>query len=172
MSFVHRIDELVEESGSGLTNKATHWERVPLGLVAEVINGFPFPSSGFNNEEIGEAVIRIRDVTSGEVATYFRGGVAGAPRVGHGDLVIGMDGNFNSRLWPVEAALMNQRVCKVVPDERFYSKALLAYASVNSSSIPLRSLPNSLRASTAPPQSENGWSRIRSAGAISTLAAR
>src|SRR5690606_16578195 len=25
-------------------------------------------------------------------------------------------------------ALMNQRVCKVAPDERFYSKALLAYA--------------------------------------------
>lgn len=128
MSFVHRIDELVEESGSGLTDKATHWERVPLGVIADVINGFPFPSDGFNNENIGEPVIRIRDVTSGEVSTYFKGNAAGAPLIGHGDLVIGMDGDFNSRLWPGESALMNQRVCKVVPDERFYSKALLAYA--------------------------------------------
>jgi|GEM_PF-1035366 len=128
MSFVHRIDELVNESGNGLTDKAKHWERVPLELIAEVINGFPFPSGGFNNEKIGDAVIRIRDVTSGEISTYFKGDATDAPRVGHGDLVIGMDGDFNSRLWLAESALMNQRVCKVVPDERFYSKRLLAYA--------------------------------------------
>lgn len=126
MSFVHRVAELVEEQGSALTRKADHWERVPLGAVAKVINGFPFPSGGFNTEE-GEPVIRIRDVTSGTVGTLFRGDTSEAPRAEHGDLVIGMDGDFNSRLWPGQSVLINQRVCKVVPNETYYSKAFLAY---------------------------------------------
>jgi type I restriction enzyme, S subunit len=126
MSFVHRVDELVEQQGNALTGKADHWERVLLGSVAKVINGFPFASSGFNTEE-GEPVIRIRDVTSGTVGTLFRGDASEAPRAEYGDLVIGMDGDFNSRLWPGQSALINQRVCKVVPNEAYYSKAFLAY---------------------------------------------
>ena len=128
MSFVHRVDELIEEEGNALVGKAPHWERVPLKSVARVVNGFPFPSSGFNNEEEGEPVIRIRDIVAGQVGTYFKGSAEGAPRVVRGDLVIGMDGDFNSRLWPSDAALMNQRVCKIVPNESIYSKQLLSYA--------------------------------------------
>src|SRR5687768_503536 len=126
MSFVHRVDELVEEHGNALVGKADHWERVPLGSIARVINGFPFASNGFNNSE-GDPVIRIRDITSGQIGTYFKGEADEAPRVDHGDLVIGMDGDFNCRLWPGAPALMNQRVCKVSPDESYYSKQFLAY---------------------------------------------
>lgn len=127
MSFIHNVEELIEAHGSGLTRKAAHWERVRLGDVAQVINGFPFPSGGFNNEA-GEPVLRIRDIATGSVGTFFKGDIEGAPRVEHGDLVVGMDGDFNSRLWPSEAALINQRVCRIAPDEAVYSKRLLAYA--------------------------------------------
>ena len=127
MSFVHNVEELIEAHGSGLTSKAAHWERVRLGDVAQVINGFPFPSGGFNTEA-GEPVLRIRDITAGSVGTFFKGDIEGAPRVEHGDLVVGMDGDFNSLLWPGERALINQRVCKIAPDEDVYSKNLLAYA--------------------------------------------
>jgi type I restriction enzyme, S subunit len=126
MSFVHRVDELVEKQENALTGKADHWERIPLGAVAKVVNGFPFPSGGFNTEE-GEPVVRIRDVTSGTIGTLFRGDSSDAPRVEQGDLVIGMDGDFNCRLWPGPSALLNQRVCKVVPNEAHYSKAFLSY---------------------------------------------
>ncbi len=44
--------------------------------------------------------------------------------------------------------------------------------SLSSSNIPFNSIPNNRRATTTPPQSEKGWSRIKSAGAISTFAAR
>jgi type I restriction enzyme S subunit len=126
MSFVHRITELVEGQGSALVGKADHWERVPLRQVAKVINGYPFASSGFNTQA-GKPVVRIRDVTSGETSTLFRGDVSEAPKVEHGDLVIGMDGDFNSRLWPGDTAWLNQRVCKVEPLDRYYSKGFLAY---------------------------------------------
>lgn len=126
MSFVHRVDELIEEHGNGLTTKADHWARVPLSRVATVVNGYPFPSGGFNNEQ-GNPVLRIRDIMAGKVGTYFVGDTEEAPCVTHSDLVIGMDGDFNSRLWPGESALMNQRVCKVVTAEALYSKQLLAY---------------------------------------------
>jgi type I restriction enzyme, S subunit len=127
MSFVHNVEELIEAHGNGLTGKAAHWERVRLGEVAQVINGFPFPSGGFNNKA-GEPVLRIRDITAGSVGTFFKGDVEGAPGVEHGDLVVGMDGDFNSRLWAGETALINQRVCRIAPDEAVYSKSLLAYA--------------------------------------------
>lgn len=126
MSFVHRIDELIAEHGNGLTSEAEHWERVRLGAVAQVVNGFPFPSSGFN-KVTGEAVLRIRDIAAGQIGTYFKGPPGAFPRVNHGDLVVGMDGDFNSCLWPGDSALMNQRVCKIVPDGAYYSKHLLAY---------------------------------------------
>lgn len=127
MSFGHRVDELIEAQGNALTATAPHWLRVRLCDVAAVINGFPFDSDGFNNEQ-GDPVIRIRDIVPGRASSYFNGPTDNAPRVETGDLVIGMDGDFNSRLWAGPPALLNQRVCKVAPDESFYSKRLLAYA--------------------------------------------
>lgn len=126
MSFVHDIAELVAVQSGGLLAVADHWERAPLRRVAEVINGYPFPSSGFNSER-GEQVIRIRDILRGVTESRFDGVVDVAPRAKPGDLVIGMDGDFNSVLWPGEVALLNQRVCKVDVDERLYSKRFLAY---------------------------------------------
>jgi type I restriction enzyme S subunit len=127
VSFVHGVDGVLDEHGNGLTAKADHWERVRLGDIADVVNGFPFPSAGFN-KAVGEPVLRIRDITRGAIETYFQGSTAGAPRVEHDDLIVGMDGDFNSRLWSGGSAMMNQRVCKIVPDETLYSKRLLAYA--------------------------------------------
>jgi len=41
---------------------------------------------------------------------------------------VGMDGDFNTGLWGSEAALLNQRVCKLSPNEKHYDKRLLAFA--------------------------------------------
>jgi type I restriction enzyme, S subunit len=38
-----------------------------------------------------------------------------------------MDGDFNCALWRGRPALLNQRVCKVTPDESTYLKRFLAY---------------------------------------------
>lgn len=78
MSFVHDISELVVEQAGGLLGVAARWERVPLRRVAEVINGFPFPSAGFNADR-GEPVIRIRDIVRGTTESRFDGDAPGRP---------------------------------------------------------------------------------------------
>ena len=118
MSFSENIVELVLKSDRALIQKATHWERVPLLEVAEVLNGFAFKSAFFN-ETNGVPIIRIRDVTSGTVKTLYDGEIPDGYWVEPGDLIVGMDGDFNSRLWSGPSALLNQRVCKLAPDPSF-----------------------------------------------------
>jgi type I restriction enzyme S subunit len=65
---------------------------------------------------------------AGQTATRFDGGYDPGYLVNRGDLLIGMDGDFNCAEWRGEPALLNQRVCKVIPDERYYSRRFLAYA--------------------------------------------
>lgn len=72
-------------------------------------------------------LIRIRDVLSGTTATYYTGTYEESYIVKNGELLIGMDGDFNTGYWGTTPALLNQRVCKVTPNEQFYSKTFLGY---------------------------------------------
>jgi type I restriction enzyme S subunit len=67
-------------------------------------------------------------VVRGWTETHFAGDFDPAYVVRHGDLVVGMDGDFNCALWAGGEALLNQRVCKLTPDERHYDLRLLAHA--------------------------------------------
>ncbi|MBK9348000.1 MAG: restriction endonuclease subunit S [Burkholderiales bacterium] len=73
-------------------------------------------------------LIRIRDVTTGQTSTYYTGPYEDEYLVQQGDLLVGMDGDFNSGFWSSSAALLNQRVCKISPAESFYDKQLIALA--------------------------------------------
>ncbi|MEN1925021.1 restriction endonuclease subunit S [Luteimonas qiangzhengi] len=129
MSFGENLADLVAKSTNELHGKHTSWERVRLEDVAHLVNGFAFRSSAFNESE-GTPIVRIRDVTSGSAGTLYRG-PTDDPRmtfIEDGQIAIGMDGNFNSRLWSGGRALLNQRVCTVQADEEFYSQRLLSYA--------------------------------------------
>ena len=53
----------------------------------------------------------------GETSTYLNGEFDDAYVVQHGELLVGMDGDFNCALWQGRPALLNQRVCKVTPKE-------------------------------------------------------
>ena len=127
MSFSASIVELVDASNAGSVAIANWWERVALAGVVRLLNGFPFPSEQFNEHE-GHPLLRIRDVTAGDTETYFRGSAEERYWVDPGDIVVGMDGDFNSRIWEGKRALLNQRVCKLTPDERFLDKQFLAHA--------------------------------------------
>jgi type I restriction enzyme S subunit len=125
MSFSASIAELVTNSRSTLVGAAPWWERVPLGDVAEILNGFPWKSAHFNDQR-GVPVIRIRDVTSGTTATRYDGLIEEGYLIENGDLLVGMDGDFNCRIWAAGNALLNQRVCRISPDDGFYLKSFLA----------------------------------------------
>jgi type I restriction enzyme S subunit len=105
---------------------AEHWDRIELKKVATILNGYPWRSVSFN-DRVGEPVIRIRDVTSGQTKTFYDGPIVSGYWIENGDLIVGMDGDFNCLIWSGRRALLNQRVCKLAPDESQYSKRLLAY---------------------------------------------
>ena len=126
MAFTMTVAELIDADTSGLLGKHTTWERVQLAEVATILNGAPFDSALFNTTG-GMPLIRIRDVTTGQTDTYYTGPYEDAYLVQHGDLLVGMDGDFNSGFWGPKTSLLNQRVCKISPFESLYDKRLLAF---------------------------------------------
>ncbi|MCB1273622.1 MAG: restriction endonuclease subunit S [Leucobacter sp.] len=110
-----------ESSGApGLLGKSPKWSRISLGEVAKVINGAAYPSSGFNVDGRGMPLVRIRDVGSSQLSTWFDGEWEEQHLVHRGDLLVGMDGDFRAAPWIHGDALLNQRVCRItVTDSRY-----------------------------------------------------
>jgi type I restriction enzyme, S subunit len=126
VSFTASLDEIVEVNADGLLAKHPSWCRVKLSEVAAILNGFPFPSERFSRD-VGTPLLRIRDILSEKTESRFEGLYDPAYIVEPGDLVVGMDGDFNAALWKGPQALLNQRVCKITPNEGFCSKKFLFY---------------------------------------------
>lgn len=89
------------------------WQVIKCKHIATVQAGFPFDSAKFSNSE-GTPLIRIRDITSGYTQTFYTGEYDSEYIVSRGNLLIGMDGDFNIRMWQGTNALLNQRCCRVV----------------------------------------------------------
>jgi type I restriction enzyme S subunit len=83
-----------------------------LGDAVDVLSGFAYEAEHFNQTE-GMPLIRIRDVVRGFSNTRYSGEVDAKFIVQNGEILIGMDGNFNTARWTGGPALLNQRVCKV-----------------------------------------------------------
>ena len=84
-----------------------------LTTVAEVQYGYPFDSSLFSEDENNIPLIRIRDVKPGEPSTYFLGEYPSEYIIHKGDILVGMDGEFNLAKWKSRDGLLNQRVLKL-----------------------------------------------------------
>ena len=100
---------------------------VRLGDVCEIVNGFAFDSKLFNTDKKGIPLIRIRDVIRGFSETYTTENADSRFLVKVGDLLIGMDGEFNCSLWKSEDSFLNQRVCKIVPNLKLINKDYVYY---------------------------------------------
>ena len=90
-------------------------KKVKLVDICKIQYGFAFDSSLFSNSNNGMPLIRIRDVVRGFTDTYTSESFIEDYVVNKGDLLIGMDGEFNIAEWQSEKALLNQRVCKLIP---------------------------------------------------------
>ena len=83
-----------------------------LGDFVEILSGFAFDAANFSDE--GDiALIRIRDVLRGRSNTFYRGAYDEKYLINEGEILIGMDGEFNRARWQSAPALLNQRVCKI-----------------------------------------------------------
>ncbi|WP_265502694.1 restriction endonuclease subunit S [Paracoccus beibuensis] len=89
------------------------WNRVSESF--QIINGFPFSSENFNSNGDGLPLVRIRDILSSKFTTFYDGQIGSQVLVTNGDIVIGMDGDFNSCWWDRDVALLNQRVAALRP---------------------------------------------------------
>ncbi|EFF2332950.1 restriction endonuclease [Escherichia coli] len=97
---------------------------VTLGKHIDILSGCAFPSSGFNRNN-GVPLIRIRDILSGKTETYYEGCYDLKYLIKKGDLLVGMDGDFNREYWKGTDALLNQRVCKITPNPETLDKNFL-----------------------------------------------
>ena len=126
MSFNVQVTALFNDKTPGACGTIPRWGRVPIRALARVVNGYPFDATKFNKVS-GLPLIRIRDILDSSTDCLYDGDVPDGFWVDHQDLLIGMDGDFNCSLWAGGRGLLNQRVCKVIPDETAFSKRLLFY---------------------------------------------
>lgn len=102
-----KIDELIKQlCQCGV-------KRVKLVDYAKVQYGFAFNSKLFTDDSANIPLIRIRDVLPGKSSTYYLGEYGDEYIVKKGDILVGMDGNFNLEKWNDRNGLLNQRVCKI-----------------------------------------------------------
>lgn len=87
-----------------------------------ILSGFPFSSTGFNTDGIGTPIVRIRDITSGHTETFYKGDFPISSLIENGDLLVGMDGDFNHCIWKSGRAILNQRCCKILCKNEWYKK--------------------------------------------------
>ena len=103
------------------------WEYIALSSVCKVQNGFAFNSKLFNESNNGLPLIRIRDIKRGYSLTYTSEICSDEFFVEDGDMLIGMDGDFNIGEWKGGHALLNQRVCKLIPSEKILAKFIFYF---------------------------------------------
>ena len=95
------------------------WNILNLFDIAEVTYGFPFKSRLFSSRHSGLPVVRIRDINLGYSSTYTPEEVDSKYILENGDILVGMDGNFNMVKWAGGVALLNQRVVRFRPKAAF-----------------------------------------------------
>ena len=88
----------------------TRWPTAPLRSSCELVNGFPFPSASFKDSGV-IPLVRVRDIRGSTFKTYLDHHPDPRFVIENGNLVIGMDGDFNCIRWVRGAAALNQRIC-------------------------------------------------------------
>jgi type I restriction enzyme S subunit len=97
-------------------------------------------------------LIRIRDIGKNNSDTFYDGSYDSTYIVEAGDLLIGMDGDFNCDRWKGTNALLNQRVCKVIVASKYYEPTFLDFV-----------LPGYLKAINEQTSFGTGYQRVTSA---------
>ncbi len=97
-----------------------------IGDCVKVLSGYAFKSELFNSCGDGLPLVRIRDVGKDCSDTFYPGDYAEEYILQNGDILVGMDGDFRISEWKGGKALLNQRVCKIIPDgKKIFSRFML-----------------------------------------------
>ena len=85
--------------------------------ICDIQYGYAFDSACFTEDDSYLPLVRIRDVKRGFSETFYSGEYPKEYVIHKGDLIVGMDGEFNIARWKSIDALLNQRVCKLKAKE-------------------------------------------------------
>ena len=105
----------LERHVCGTTALPDGWRWTKLGEVCSLLNGWAFAGGEF--AEHGTPLIRIRDLRTNSPSARYAGAFDPRYLVPPGALLVGMDGEFRCYQWAGPPALLNQRVCRLLPDE-------------------------------------------------------
>lgn len=97
--------------------------------LCDIQYGYAFDSSYFTEDSSYIPIVRIRDVKRGFSKTHYSSIFPVEYVIHKGDLLVGMDGEFNIAKWQSSDALLNQRVCKLTAKEGM-NKEYLRYAMI------------------------------------------
>lgn len=90
------------------------WEVKRGKFCTKLRSGYPFDSNLFTNDTDYIGLIRIRDISNETTEMNYAGEYSQEAIVTKGEVLVGMDGDFNVAEWKGADALLNQRVCKVL----------------------------------------------------------
>ena len=103
------------------------WKRTKIKYHFDLISGFPFDSDNITIEINEYPIIRIGNVTNGEVNVYFNGLYSEKyPKVQKGDYIVSLTGDFSIRRWENQVSLLNQR-CGLIKVNESYEIRFLFY---------------------------------------------
>ena len=88
------------------------WEEDSIYRYVDVIYGAPYKSELFNDKGDGLPLIRIRDLKTNTPQVYTTEILPNTEYIDFGDIVVGMDAEFEPYFWFGSKGLLNQRVCK------------------------------------------------------------
>ncbi len=94
---------------------------------AKVVYGAPYKSAKFNDNGEGLPLIRIRDLKDCNPQFYTPEILPQTEYVNMGDIVAGMDAEFVPHIWKGNTGLLNQRVCKLMPQQTSISNLFVLY---------------------------------------------
>lgn len=107
-------DSYIESGINWLGEVPSHWEIKRGKYVTKLLPGFAFNSDLFSSDDSDMPLIRIRDIMNTSTESFYSGPYSNAYIIRKGDVLVGMDGDFNVATWNGPDGLLNQRVCKVV----------------------------------------------------------
>lgn len=116
-------DEYRDSGVVWLGNIPSHWQVARVQDYTSIITGHPFDSDKFSRSS-GTPLIRIRDIKAGWTGTRYKGEPVNGAWVKEGDVIIGMDGDFNVRCWDGPKAQLNQRLSKITSQEGLLERYL------------------------------------------------
>lgn len=94
------------------------WKSEKLSKLLKFQTGFPFESSNFNEVGKGIRLIKNRDLKSDDKIVFYSNSYDERYVVNNDDVLIGMDGDFTPCVWNKGKALLNQRVGRILTEDR------------------------------------------------------